>query len=132
MLFGGKRVFVTYAGNDAPLIGNAIRGLLTNRRALQITIEQFLATLLSDRRRQLPTTRAILAALATDPLTVSLRIRIILHGLAWEEVTQELIQLREVLHADAIGRAESAIQYAASRPDANLFELEMAFATSTT
>ena len=124
-------VFVTYAGNDAPLIGNAIRGLLTNRRALQIVIEQFLATLLSDRRRQLPTTRAILATLATDPLTVSLRIRIILHGLAWEEVTQELIQLREVLHADAIGRAESAIQYAASRPDANLFELEMAFATST-
>jgi hypothetical protein len=124
-------VFVTYAGNDAPLIENAIRGLLTNRRALQIVIEQFLATLLSDRRRQLPTTGAILAALTTDPLTVSLRIRIILRGLAWEEATQELIQLREVLHADAMGKAESAIQYAASRPDADLFGLEMALATST-
>ncbi len=123
-------VFVTYTGNDAPLIGNAIRGLLTNRRALQIVIEQFLSTLLSDRRRQLPTTRAILATLATDPLTVSLRIRIILHGLPWEEVTQELVQLREVLHADALGRAESAIQYLASRPDANLFDLETALATN--
>ncbi len=124
-------VFTTYAGNDAPLIGNAIGGLLANRRALQIILEQFLATLLSDRLRQLPTTHAILAALATDPLTVSLRIRVILRGLAWEEVTQELMQLREAMHADALERAKSAIQYAASRPDADLFGLEMAFATST-
>ncbi|HLZ80996.1 MAG TPA: HEAT repeat domain-containing protein, partial [Ktedonobacteraceae bacterium] len=125
-----KAAFVTYRGNDASLVGDAVRNMLDNRRALHITIENFLLALNFDRRHLLPTTRAILTALSEDQLTITLRIGIIVLGLPWEEATQELVKLTDSLHADALGRAQSAIQQAIRRPDANLFSLEMTLATS--
>lgn len=123
-------VFSIYTGNNVMLVGNAIRELLSNRRALQIAVDHFAATLSRNRSRLLPTTRAILAALAEDRLTLSLRIRLIIKGLPWEEVVPELAELAKELHADALERARDAIQQAYTRPDAQLFDLEMAFANS--
>jgi hypothetical protein len=94
------------------------------------TIENFLLALNFDRRHLLPTTRAILTAVSEDQLTITLRIGIIVLGLPWEEVTQELVELTDSLHADALGRAQSAIQQAIRRPDANLFSLEMTLSSS--
>jgi hypothetical protein len=68
--------------------------------------------------------------LAEDRLTLSLRIRLIVKGLPWEEVALELAKLTKELHADALGIAQDAIQQASRRPDAQLFDLEMAFANS--
>ena len=124
-------VFALYRGNDALLVGSAVRGLLTNRRALHITIDNFLPTLYVDRRGLLLTTRAILAALSEDQLTISLRIVIIIMGLPWQEVAQELVQLSSKLHADALKKAQQAIQQASRRPDADLFHLEMTIAGSS-
>jgi len=66
-----RAVFAIYTGNNAALVGSAVRDLLSKRRALQITIENFASTVFLNRRRLLPTTRAILAALAEDRLTRS-------------------------------------------------------------
>ena len=125
-----RAVFATYTGNNAALVGSAVGDLLSKRRALQITIENFASTLSLNRRRLLPTTRAILAALAGDRLTLSLRIGLIVQGLPWEEIVPELVKLANVLHANALGRAQDAIQQAHTRPDAQLFDLEMALANS--
>lgn len=127
---GRKGCFATYTGNNAALVGSAVGDLLSKRRALQITIENFASTLSLNRRRLLPTTRAILAALAGDRLTLSLRIGLIVQGLPWEEIVPELVKLANVLHANALGRAQDAIQQAHTRPDAQLFDLEMALANS--
>ncbi len=125
-----RAVFATYTGNNAALVGSAVRDLLSNRRALQIAIENFASTVFLNRRRLLPTTRAILAALAEDRLTLSLRFGLIVQGLPWEEIAPELVKLASVLHANALGRAQDAIQQVYTRPDAQLFDLEMALANS--
>jgi hypothetical protein len=125
-----QAVFATYTGNDATLIGDALRTLLSNRRALQIACEQFVSTLHSNRRRLVPTTRAILATLSTDTLTLSLRLPLIIQGLPWEEVAQALINLAPALHANALAKAQSAISEASTRPDTDLFTLETTLATS--
>jgi hypothetical protein len=127
-----KAAFTLYVASekDAALLGEAISGMLSNRQALQVSIECFLETLSEERHRSLPTTRAILAALAKDRLTIMLRLGIMVAGLPWSEVAPELMRLVDQLHADALVRAENAIQQAGSRPDADLFALEMALVNS--
>src|SRR5260370_33236786 len=51
-----KAIFAIFTGNDASLVGGAIEDLLSNRRALQIIVENFVAALRSSRRHLLPTT----------------------------------------------------------------------------
>ena len=111
-------------------MGDAIKGLLNNRRALQIAIDSFSSLLPYNRSHLLPTTRTILAALAEDRLTLSLRIELIIQGLPWEETAPELMKLTDELHAGALARALDALQQASTRPDARLFELETTFAAS--
>ena len=124
-------LFSLYEGKDATLVGDTIRDLLGNRRALRTVAANFMSALYSNRRRLLPTTRAILAALSQDRLTISLRVEIMLLGLPWEEVVPVLVELAGELHADALGKAEHAIQRAVTaRPDADLFSLEMALVGS--
>jgi hypothetical protein len=123
-------IFAIYTGNDAALVGGAVRDLLNNRRALQITIDQFTRVLAVGRRRLLPTLRAVLAVLSEDPLTLSLRIDLIVGGLPWEEVASALADLVPMLHAKALGTAQNAIQQAHRRPEARLLDLEMALKDS--
>jgi hypothetical protein len=128
--WAAKALFTLYMDKDALLVGDTIRDLLGNRRALQIIIENFVSALYINRRRLLPTTRAILSALSQDWLTISLRIEIILWGLPWEEVAPELIQLADRLHAGVLVKAELVIQRIIRRPDADLLSLETALAAS--
>ena len=121
-----RATFEIYTGNDAPLAGETIRTLLSNRLSLSTACAAFSSTLPYQTGRLLPTTRAILAALAEDRLTIKLRVELIIQGLPWEEVAAELTKLVASLHADALERAKLIIQQASRRPDANLFDLEMA------
>lgn len=126
-----RAVFALYMGEQATLVGEAMRNLLENRRALQTVAQTFFSTLQSNRQFLLPTTRAILAVLADDPLTITLRVRLIILGLPWEEVAQELMQLVERLSFDAMGVTAATIQRVATmRPDADLLQLETALAAS--
>jgi hypothetical protein len=72
----------------------------------------------------------MLAALAKDPLTISMRVELIIRGLPWEEIASELVSLTDVLHAGALRRADLALQQAATRPDVRLFDLETTLAAS--
>jgi len=125
-----QTIFALYTGNNAALVGRVIRELLSNRKALQITLEKFVINLRISRRRFLPTTRAILAVLAEDPLTLSWRIELIIRGLPWEEIAPELVKQADKLHANALVKAQLALEGAHTRPDAQLFDLEMALAHS--
>lgn len=78
----------------------------------------------------MPTTRAILAALAEDPLTATLRTRLIILGLPWEEIIPELVKLADRLSIDVIVTAASAIRQAVTRPDAQMLRLELKLAAS--
>ncbi|MEO7021478.1 MAG: hypothetical protein ABI234_15095 [Ktedonobacteraceae bacterium] len=125
-----QTVFAIYTGNDAALVSEAVRDVLGNRRALQIVCNNFSSALRSNRQLLLPTTRTILAALAEDQLTLTLRIGLLFAGLPWEEIMPALMKLAERLHVGAINTAWRAIQQAATRPDAQLFDFEMALAAS--
>lgn len=125
-----RAIYGIYTGNDAALVGQAIENILSNRRALQTICSTFAIFLLAQQKRFLPTTRAMLAALAKDPLTISMRVELIIKGLPWDEVAPELLNLANELHAGALRCAELAIQKAASRPDARLFDLETTLAAS--
>ena len=125
-----KAVFGIYTGNDAILVGSALENILRNRRALQTVCSTFATILPYQQNRLLPTTRAMLAALAKDPLTISMRVELIIRGLPWEEIASELVSLTDVLHAGALRRADLALQQAATRPDVRLFDLETTLAAS--
>jgi HEAT repeat protein len=124
-------VYALSMQNDASLLGDAVRDLLSNRRALDIAIGTYVATLRMNHRRLLAMTRRMLAALEEDPLTISLRLKLILSGLPWEEVASELIRLVDQLHADVLVQTEGLIEQAISRPDADLLDLEMALWTQS-
>ena len=126
-----RAVFSIYTGNDATLVGDAIKSLLSNRRVLHIVCKTFSSAVTNNRQQLQPTAQAILAALSQDRLTISLRVEIILTGLAWEEVAHELVRLTNMLHVSALSKAWRGIQQAANRPDARLLELEMTLTTST-
>ncbi len=126
-----KAIFSLYTGNDAALVGDAIKSLLSNRRALQTICQTFLSTVANNRQHLQPTARTMLAALSQDKLTVSLRIEISIAGLPWEEIAPELVRLTNTLHAAALSKAWRGIQQASTRPDAQLLALEMALAASS-
>lgn len=134
-----RAIFSIYTGNNASLVGEAVRSLLGNRRALRTICACFPASLRTNKRLPLhlspqlllPTTRAILAALAEDPLTTILRTGLIILGLPWEEIVPELVKLADRLSFDMIGVAAIAIRQAATRPDAQMLRLELELAAST-
>ncbi len=125
-----QAVFTTYIGRDAELAASAVRTLLANRRALSSTIATFTSMLSRDRLRLLPTTRALLDVLQSDPLTLSLRLNLVLLGLPWDEAINTLLLLIPSLHPDALVKAQSNIAQAANRPDSDLLALETRLAAS--
>ncbi len=128
-----KAVFATYSGPHAHIVGDAVKGLITNRRALQTTVQALQAALTWSRGQLLPTARAVLEALATDPLTASLRVELATYALPWNELTALLTQAAVgEMHAETLFIAVQAIAHATSRSDAaDLVHLEAALAKSS-
>ena len=127
-------VFATYFGEDAPVIGDALRQILPNRRALAVTTDALTAALMTNARLMAPTARAALAALESDPLTVKLQVKIAVLSLVWDELAFWLTGRAETraLHADALEITKQTLQYTAFRSDANEIErLEAALAGSS-
>jgi hypothetical protein len=114
-----RAVFATYAGRDAGLVGDAVRQLLPNRRALVTMVRALQAILPWYRGHMLPTARAVLTVLARDPLTAVLQVEVAVSALLWNE-TLDLLRYwaaTDVLHADIVTAAVSAIQASAHRAD---------------
>lgn len=129
-----QAVFATYSGENAHLVGLAVKRLIANRRALQTTVRALLTALTWSRGQLLPTARAVLEALATEPLTVSLRVELAIHALPWNELTALLKRLTasSEMHAEALALAIRTIQSASSRSNvADLEQLEAALANSS-
>src|SRR5260370_35572997 len=61
-----KAIFAIFTGNDASLVGGAIEDLLSNRRALQIIVENVVAALRTSRLHLLHTTPRGVRAVGQD------------------------------------------------------------------
>lgn len=129
-------IFGTCIASDAPLIGQAIQRLLSNRAALQ-TVLHAIRPELPNQSQLLPVVRAVSAALAIDPLTIKLRLGLVMTFLPWEEVASLLREgaASGILHADALAHAchtLSAVLGRYGRPGrsdgAELVQLEEALA----
>jgi hypothetical protein len=110
-------VFATYAGRDAGLVGDAVRQVLPNRRALVTMVRTLQATLPWYRGHMLPTVRAVLTVLARDPLTAVLQVEVAVSALLWNE-TLDLLRhwaTTDLLHAEVVTAAVAAIQASAQR-----------------
>jgi len=112
-----RAVFATYAGRHAGLVGDTVRQLLPNRRALVSMVRALQAILPWYRGHMLPTARAVLTVLRRDPLTAVLQVEVAVSALLWNE-TLDLLRhwaATDVLHADIVTTAVSAIQASAQR-----------------
>ena len=100
-------------------MGDAVRQLLPNRRALVTMVRALQATLPWYRGHMLPTARAVLTVLARDPLTAVLQIEVAVSALLWNETLGLLRHwaATDLLHADVVTAAVAAIQASAQRAD---------------
>src|SRR5437588_252849 len=112
-----QAVFATYAGRDADLVGDTVRQLLPNRRALVTLVQALQATLPWNRGRMLPTAHAVMTVLARDPLTAVLQIELAVSALLWNETIGLLRHwaTTDLLHAEVVTAAVAAIQASARR-----------------
>ena len=110
-----QAVFATYIGHQAALIGEAIRAILPNRRALLTAIGALKATAWANRTRLQPTAQAVLAALTDDPLTATWQVELAIALLPWPDVAALLQQLaaRGHLHDEATMAAVNALYVSA-------------------
>ncbi len=104
-------IFGTCVADDAPLIGQAVRQILPNRRALQATVSVAQKAIPLQRGQFIPVVRAIIEALAPDPLTIGLRIKLAITALPWSEVASLLKEAATtgILHADALDQAYTSL-----------------------
>jgi hypothetical protein len=124
---GSNALFNTYSGRFAPVVGDAIKSILGNRRALQ-TLVGVLVNALSWRREQLlPIVRAVLEVMESDPLTKCLQVELAIPALPWQELAmffQKLVA-SEQMHPEVLWTAVSGIVQVDRRNDANeLIQLE--------
>jgi len=81
-------IFASYSGQQAEAVGEAVKGVMSNRRSLLVVVDSLIASLNWDRQRLLPTARVILAVLARDTLTVTLQVKLAILALSWQELVQ--------------------------------------------
>lgn len=127
-------LFITYTTRDAAQVGEAVRRMLPQRRALTTLVRALLRHLQRDRDPLRDTARAVLAALRADPLTARLRAELAFSALPTEEIVAEIARMADTreLHADALHAAITAIsaQSWENRRDVNIATVEAAFAAS--
>ncbi len=109
-----RAVFAVYAdARNAPAIGDAVRELRANRRALQTLVVALQTALATTARRAAlaPLVRAVLNALDGDAVAARLRADLAITGLSWPEIPPFLSDLaaRGELHADALAASLAAI-----------------------
>lgn len=81
-------IFASYSGQQAEYVGEAVKGVISNRRNLLVVVDSLISSLNWDRLRLLPTARVIFAVLASDPLTVTLRVKLAILALSWQELVE--------------------------------------------
>jgi hypothetical protein len=121
-------VFTTYSGKYAPLVGDVVRSIITNRRTLQKTIASLIVQIEWNKKQLLPTARTVLNVLATDPLAAGLRVNLAIAALPGEELVVLFEQLVEVgeMHAEVLFDAVQKIRSC----NHDLTHVEVTLATS--
>ncbi|HEX2909511.1 MAG TPA: HEAT repeat domain-containing protein [Chloroflexia bacterium] len=112
-------ITATYTGQEATLVGQAVAGIITRRKVLQ-TLVDYLASAAKQRKEQLlPTVRSVLAALEADALTATLRIKLALFVLSWDELVGMLTEMvnRGELHEEALISAARLLEATEDRVD---------------
>jgi len=107
-----RAVFGTYAGADAPVVAEAVRKIIPNRRALRTAVDALRDAARQGPSRALPTVRAVLAVLQTDPLTAVLATRLAAQSLPASELAAYLRAAAADgrLHAETLAAAVGAVR----------------------
>ncbi len=128
-----KAAFNTYFGEDAAGIGEALKQVLPNRRALSVVVETLVTAYSTTPRLLEPTLQVLLKVLSTDPLTLCLQTRLAVLVLPWQELTGWLTNQSEAesFHPDALQTAIQTMQFSPSYSSLREIErLETALAAS--
>ncbi len=128
-----EAAFMTYTGRNAPLVGDAARAALPDRRALATMVNTLIRKLNDSRAALLPTARAVLDVLLSDPLTAQWQVRLAMQALPGTELSDLFKQMAasRALHADALHTAMQSLPYLSlSRKDVSATELEASLAPS--
>ncbi len=114
-------VFAACTERDAERIGEVVRVIMPERRALLTIVDRFTAGAYQGQTRLKPIARAILVALSEDRLTAFLQVRIAAQLLSWEEIGVLLLKLVEWgdLRGDVLSGACEALRTATYRSDAS-------------
>jgi hypothetical protein len=127
-----RAVFLTALASDTLLIGEAIRSVHPNRRALAAIVDE-LCSAPRKNSQVLPTVYAVLAALSDDPLTIGLRLKLAIAALPMQEVAAQLTQAvgSSEWHAEVLTSIYEALENVDEyRRVEDLAELERLLATS--
>ncbi len=114
-------VFTTYSGKFATVVGDAVRNIIGNRRALQTLVRILINTLGGRRQLLLPTARAVIEAMASDPLTATLQVELALPALPCDELAIffEKLAASDQMHPEVLFTAVDGIRETTGRNDAN-------------
>jgi hypothetical protein len=128
-----KALLTTYSGKSALVIGDAVKSLIGNRRALQTLVEVMIEILHWRRSQLLPTARAVITAMEIDPLTKCLQIQLAMAALPFSELAiffQELV-ISGQMNPEILWVAVSLIRRVTERDDVyELAQLEIILSTS--
>jgi hypothetical protein len=132
-LAAATALFTTYSGKFAPVVGDAIRSSIGNRRALQTLIKVLIETLNWRRFQLLPTARSVLAAMESDPLTICLQTQLAMTALPLDEIAiflQQLVISRQ-MNPEVLWNTIGIIPRLSQRDDAaELVQLEIVLSAS--
>jgi hypothetical protein len=128
----GRAVFTTYSGAEAPVVAEAVRKIIPNRRALKTAVDALRDAARAGPSRALPTVRAVLAVIETDPLTATLGVRLAVQALPAAELAAYLRAAAAAgrLHAEALASAVASVRGQSGTPPPRHWEdLEAALAS---
>ncbi len=118
-------VVTTYSGSKfATVVGDTIRNIIGNRRALQTLVRMLINTLSSRRQQLLPTAHAVIEAMASDPLTATLQVELAIPALPWDELAIffQKLAVSDQMHPEVLFTAVDGIRETTGRNDANQLE----------
>ncbi|KAH7348776.1 hypothetical protein BKA65DRAFT_501401 [Rhexocercosporidium sp. MPI-PUGE-AT-0058] len=130
-----KAIFETYSRTNIEQIGDVYRRLLSDRSALKRVHDEYMGIVspFPGRKYLRPVTHMLLSIFKTDRLSVTRRVKLMFHGLPWDELRPHIFEILPELHADALQAAEIFIEKNETgwkEPQDDLLKVELGMAGS--
>jgi hypothetical protein len=88
-------LFATYATRDAARLAAVMEKLLPRRQSLKLVVEIFVERVRFSPTRFIDAIHSVLSVLGVDALTVSLQVKLLMAGLAWDAMVATIVRLHD-------------------------------------